>query len=161
MRFHFRFLSPSSCGLRVDSAGQREERGPRGSLRRRRSACQHGSYTVGGKTCCLCAAGQRLSQPCGDTPEDRVCEYCDPGKTYSSVPNAESTCKPCTSCTRRGSGRGAVMKCPLCRPYITVSQRVMPFPVEKLGCSAVRRHDECPNRSSPSNGEVAPPVENM
>ena len=49
--------------------------------------------------------------------------------------------------------KGAVMKCPLCRPYITVSQRVMPFPVGKMGCSAVRNHDECPNRC-PSNGEV-------
>ncbi|KAK0152933.1 Tumor necrosis factor receptor superfamily member 6 [Merluccius polli] len=47
----------------------------------------------------LTAGSQRLSQPCGNTPEDRVCEYCDPGKTYSSVPNAQSTCKPCTSCT--------------------------------------------------------------
>ena len=46
--------------------------------------------------------------------------------------------------------KGAVMKCPLCRPYITVSQRVS-FPVGKMGCSAVRKHDECPNRC-PSSG---------
>ena len=41
--------------------------------------------------------------------------------------------------------KGAIMKS-LCRPYVTVSQRVMPFPVGKMGCSAVRKHDECPNR---------------
>ena len=45
-----------------------------------------------------------------------------------------------------------VEKGPLCRPYVTVSQRV-PFPVGTMGCSAVRKHDECPNRC-PSNGEV-------
>ena len=28
--------------------------------------------------------------------------------------------------------KGAIMKCPLCRPYVTVSQRV-PFPVENMG----------------------------
>ena len=36
--------------------------------------------------------------------------------------------------------KGAVMNCPLCRLYVTVSQRV-PFPVEKMGCSADAVHD--------------------
>ncbi|KAK0152931.1 Tumor necrosis factor receptor superfamily member 6 [Merluccius polli] len=103
MRFHFRFLSPSPAGLGWTPPGRERSGAPGGRSGRRRSACQHGSYTVGGKTCCLCAAGQRLSQHCEDTPEDRVCEYCDPGKTYSSVPNAETTCEPCTSCTRRAN----------------------------------------------------------
>ena len=57
-----------------------------------------------------------------------------------------------------------VMRCPIrcpsngkgCRYEVPsmppLSQRV-PFPVEKMGCSAVRKHNECPNRF-PSNGEV-------
>uniref|UniRef100_A0A8C5FUJ0 Tumor necrosis factor receptor superfamily member 6 n=1 Tax=Gadus morhua TaxID=8049 RepID=A0A8C5FUJ0_GADMO len=64
------------------------------------NACQDGNYTVNGKTCCLCAAGQLLTKECEVNPEDRDCEFCEPGRTYNNKPNSETFCEQCTSCTQ-------------------------------------------------------------
>ncbi|XP_059928911.1 tumor necrosis factor receptor superfamily member 6 [Gadus macrocephalus] len=83
---------------RVDSANQFSPAGRR--IRRQINACQDGNYTVNGKTCCLCAAGQLLTKECDVNPEDRDCEFCEPGRTYNSKPNSETFCEQCTSCTQ-------------------------------------------------------------
>ncbi|XP_056465457.1 tumor necrosis factor receptor superfamily member 6-like [Gadus chalcogrammus] len=83
---------------RVDSANQFSPAGRR--IRRQINACQDGNYTVNGKTCCLCAAGQLLTKECEVNPEDRDCEFCEPGRTYNSKPNSETFCEKCTSCTQ-------------------------------------------------------------
>ncbi|CAL8361532.1 unnamed protein product [Boreogadus saida] len=82
----------------VDSANQFSPAGRR--IRRQINACQDGNYTVNGKTCCLCAAGQLLTKECEVNPEDRDCEFCEPGRTYNSKPNSETFCEQCTSCTQ-------------------------------------------------------------
>ncbi|XP_008285019.1 tumor necrosis factor receptor superfamily member 6 [Stegastes partitus] len=68
--------------------------------RRRRQGCQDGTYVHEGKTCCLCAAGQRLVKHCVDKPDDRICEHCEMHVTYNSDPNSQETCLPCTSCSQ-------------------------------------------------------------
>ncbi|CAL8368267.1 unnamed protein product [Gadus morhua 'NCC'] len=83
---------------RVDSANQFSPAGRR--IRRQINACQDGNYTVNGKTCCLCAAGQLLTKECKVNPEDRDCEFCEPGRTYNNKPNSETFCEQCTSCTQ-------------------------------------------------------------
>ncbi|XP_030235104.1 tumor necrosis factor receptor superfamily member 6 isoform X1 [Gadus morhua] len=83
---------------RVDSANQFSPAGRR--IRRQINACQDGNYTVNGKTCCLCAAGQLLTKECEVNPEDRDCEFCEPGRTYNNKPNSETFCEQCTSCTQ-------------------------------------------------------------
>ncbi|KAK0152930.1 hypothetical protein N1851_005394 [Merluccius polli] len=98
MRFHFRFLSPSPAGLGWTPPG-RERSGAPGGRSGGGEAHVNMEITQTEERPVVCVQ-LKLSQPCGDTPEDRVCEYCDPGKTYSSVPNAQSTCKPCASCTQ-------------------------------------------------------------
>ncbi|CAL8255911.1 unnamed protein product [Lota lota] len=69
-------------------------------LRRQINACQDGNHTVDGKTCCLCAAGQRLTKKCDVKPDDRECDFCEKGKTYNSKPTYEDFCEPCTSCAQ-------------------------------------------------------------
>ncbi|XP_029376976.1 tumor necrosis factor receptor superfamily member 6 [Echeneis naucrates] len=64
---------------------------------RRQGGCQDGTYTHEGRTCCLCAAGERLVRHCQTTPNDGQCESCE-HNTYNTHPNSQTSCQPCTSC---------------------------------------------------------------
>ncbi|XP_023154786.2 tumor necrosis factor receptor superfamily member 6 isoform X1 [Amphiprion ocellaris] len=68
-------------------------------FRRRRQACADGTYLNDEKTCCRCAAGQRVKKHCTTNPQDGQCELCEPG-TYNDAPNFQETCQPCTSCSQ-------------------------------------------------------------
>uniref|UniRef100_A0A3B4UJN8 Tumor necrosis factor receptor superfamily member 6-like n=1 Tax=Seriola dumerili TaxID=41447 RepID=A0A3B4UJN8_SERDU len=64
---------------------------------RRQSKCQNGEYEHKGMLCCQCGAGQRLVSHCTKNGSYAVCELCKDG-TFSSHPNFQEKCEPCTSC---------------------------------------------------------------
>ncbi|GAA6229330.1 tumor necrosis factor receptor superfamily member 6 isoform X1 [Lates japonicus] len=66
-------------------------------LRHRRQSCADGTYEHEGMTCCLCGAGLKLESHCLRSRDDRQCSPCEHGK-YSSQPNFQPQCDPCTSC---------------------------------------------------------------
>ncbi|XP_015236337.1 PREDICTED: tumor necrosis factor receptor superfamily member 6-like isoform X2 [Cyprinodon variegatus] len=72
-------------------------------LRVKRQGCQDGTYKHEGRDCCLCAAGQRLKNHCTTSPDDRECEFCEPGISYNSEPNSKESCEPCTSCSHENA----------------------------------------------------------
>ncbi|XP_069000688.1 tumor necrosis factor receptor superfamily member 6-like isoform X2 [Embiotoca jacksoni] len=69
-------------------------------LRYKRQDCADGTYEHEGRTCCLCAPGQRLEKHCINNRADGKCELCEDGRTYNSQANSQETCLPCTSCSQ-------------------------------------------------------------
>ncbi|XP_019945341.2 tumor necrosis factor receptor superfamily member 6 isoform X2 [Paralichthys olivaceus] len=69
----------------------------KGLSRSRRQECAHGDYRHEGRTCCMCGPGLRLTTHCSVNQNDGQCESCATG-TYSSHPNSQESCEPCTSC---------------------------------------------------------------
>ncbi|CAG6016965.1 unnamed protein product [Menidia menidia] len=66
--------------------------------RPRRQACVDGTYEHEGRSCCMCAAGERLEEHCTATPGDRKCKPCE-ADTFNAHPNNQETCQPCASCS--------------------------------------------------------------
>ncbi|XP_069000684.1 tumor necrosis factor receptor superfamily member 6-like [Embiotoca jacksoni] len=73
-------------------------------LRYKRQDCADGTYEHEGRTCCLCAPGQRLENHCINNRADGKCELCEDGRTYNSQANSQETCLPCTSCSQLNAG---------------------------------------------------------
>ncbi|XP_075997807.1 tumor necrosis factor receptor superfamily member 6-like [Genypterus blacodes] len=81
-----------------------------GIFRFKRSVCPNGTYNHEGRPCCLCGASYRLTKHCQNTPDDRTCDPC-PADTYSSHPNAQMNCQPCTSCQHPDAGLEEADRC--------------------------------------------------
>lgn len=62
------------------------------------SLCTDGTYEHEGRECCLCGAGLHLVEHCSTSQTYGKCEPCGSGK-YSSHPNYQLSCEPCTSCS--------------------------------------------------------------
>ncbi|XP_070697232.1 tumor necrosis factor receptor superfamily member 6 [Pempheris klunzingeri] len=62
------------------------------------SSCEDGTYKHKQRDCCRCGVGQKVVQHCSTSPTDGKCEPCESGK-YSSYPNDQDKCQPCTSCS--------------------------------------------------------------
>ncbi|KAF1375646.1 hypothetical protein PFLUV_G00222350 [Perca fluviatilis] len=69
------------------------------SGRNRSNPCIDGSYDHEGRTCCLCGAGLHLEEHCTANLQIGKCKTC-PKETYSSHPNYQESCEPCTSCSQ-------------------------------------------------------------
>ncbi|XP_075997804.1 tumor necrosis factor receptor superfamily member 6-like isoform X2 [Genypterus blacodes] len=82
-----------------------------------RSLCQDGTYIHEGRSCCLCGASFRLTKHCKNTPDDRTCDPCPPD-TYSSHPNAQMNCQPCTSCQHPDDGLEEAERCSRARDAV-------------------------------------------
>ncbi|XP_067311659.1 tumor necrosis factor receptor superfamily member 6 [Pseudorasbora parva] len=65
-------------------------------IRTRRAACEYGTYTHEGNTCCLCPEGSRVKHDCDDK-KDTECELCEDG-SYTDHPNNDHSCQPCKIC---------------------------------------------------------------
>ncbi|KAM9804152.1 tumor necrosis factor receptor superfamily member 6 [Neosynchiropus ocellatus] len=76
--------------------------------------CADGSYETDGKTCCLCAAGQRLMSHCTKTPADRKCDFCQPGQ-FNPHPNNEPNCRRCRSCSHHNENLEVDTSCTIAR----------------------------------------------
>ncbi|TDH01398.1 hypothetical protein EPR50_G00179450 [Perca flavescens] len=63
------------------------------------SHCIDGTYDHEGRTCCLCGAGLHLVEHCTTDLQIGKCQTC-PKLEYSSHPNYETSCEPCTSCSQ-------------------------------------------------------------
>ncbi|XP_067466401.1 tumor necrosis factor receptor superfamily member 6 isoform X1 [Thunnus thynnus] len=74
-----------------------EGKEPIRSRRQDSNFCIDGTYVHGNRSCCKCGAGQLLIQHCTVNPNDRKCDHCKEG-TYTSHPNFQTTCEPCTQC---------------------------------------------------------------
>ncbi|XP_033956680.1 tumor necrosis factor receptor superfamily member 23-like isoform X1 [Pseudochaenichthys georgianus] len=59
--------------------------------------CVVGTYEHEGVTCCVCGAGMFVESHCTTTQPGK-CTSCREG-TYSSHPNFQESCEPCTSCS--------------------------------------------------------------
>ncbi|XP_058506777.1 tumor necrosis factor receptor superfamily member 26 [Solea solea] len=101
-------LAYSSRSLLTD--GKVTQHAVKGLFRNRRQMCPDGTYDYEGRTCCLCGAGLRLESHCSVKPSDGQCELCDPG-TYSSDPNSQMFCEPCTSCEHPNANLEVVEPC--------------------------------------------------
>ncbi|XP_078129334.1 tumor necrosis factor receptor superfamily member 6 isoform X2 [Sander vitreus] len=65
----------------------------------RSQPCVDGTYEHEGRTCCLCGAGLHLEEHCTTNLQIGTCKTC-PKETYSSHPNNQESCEPCTSCSQ-------------------------------------------------------------
>ncbi|KAM8852684.1 tumor necrosis factor receptor superfamily member 6 [Synchiropus picturatus] len=76
--------------------------------------CSDGSYEIDGKTCCRCAAGQRLISHCTKTPSDRKCDFC-PRDQFNPHPNNNPYCRRCTSCSHDNENLEVDISCTIAR----------------------------------------------
>uniref|UniRef100_A0A3Q3WL91 Uncharacterized protein n=1 Tax=Mola mola TaxID=94237 RepID=A0A3Q3WL91_MOLML len=61
--------------------------------------CVDGTYRHDGRYCCRCGVGLRVDEHCTENLGNGKCESC-PDETYSSEPNGQTFCEPCTSCSQ-------------------------------------------------------------
>ncbi|XP_030603218.1 tumor necrosis factor receptor superfamily member 6 isoform X2 [Archocentrus centrarchus] len=97
-------------------------------FRNRRETCVDGTYTIYGRTCCLCPAGQRVEVDCTENPHDGKCAICENG-TYSSDPSSQksSNLEEGQSCTPARNRKCRCKKgyfcstdeCTICNPCST------------------------------------------
>ncbi|KAM9344910.1 tumor necrosis factor receptor superfamily member 6 [Symphorus nematophorus] len=62
------------------------------------SPCADGTYDHDGRKCCQCRVGSRLVKHCTTNLQYGECEDCESG-WYTSSPNSQMSCEPCTSCS--------------------------------------------------------------
>nr|AAS91707.1 Fas [Oryzias latipes] len=105
--------------------------------------CADGSYTHDGKTCCLCAPGQKVLKHCTDSPTNGECGFCEEGKTYREEPNSQTTCELCDSCSHPNANLEVVERCTTSRNAKCGCQKGYYCDSEKGSCVVCQSCDIC------------------
>uniref|UniRef100_H2LP34 Tumor necrosis factor receptor superfamily member 6 n=1 Tax=Oryzias latipes TaxID=8090 RepID=H2LP34_ORYLA len=105
--------------------------------------CADGNYTHDGKTCCLCAPGQRVLKHCTDSPTNGECVFCEEGKTYREEPNSQTTCELCDSCSHPNANLEVVERCTTSRNAKCGCQKGYYCDSEKGSCVVCQSCDIC------------------
>uniref|UniRef100_A0A8B9K4P1 Tumor necrosis factor receptor superfamily member 6 n=1 Tax=Astyanax mexicanus TaxID=7994 RepID=A0A8B9K4P1_ASTMX len=73
-------------------------------LRRKRQACENGTYKHGELECCLCPEGFYVKEHCTTSGTSGSCERCEKDY-YRDRPNSKENCEPCTVCHEKSNRR--------------------------------------------------------
>uniref|UniRef100_A0A8C7XWV5 Tumor necrosis factor receptor superfamily member 6 n=1 Tax=Oryzias sinensis TaxID=183150 RepID=A0A8C7XWV5_9TELE len=105
--------------------------------------CADGTYQHNGKTCCLCAPGQKVLKHCTDSPTNGECVFCEEGKTYREEPNSQTTCEACDSCSHPNANLEVVERCTTSRNAKCGCQKGYYCDSEKGSCVVCQSCDKC------------------
>ncbi|KAM7385490.1 hypothetical protein PAMP_001572 [Pampus punctatissimus] len=92
------YVSLASASSQTEGRGRWSQRKHIIRSIRQTHQCVDGYYEHNNRNCCLCGAGYWLKEHCTLNLDDGKCELCERG-TYSSHPNSQPSCEPCTSCS--------------------------------------------------------------